>query len=131
MHVSRYGLVNTGNWIGLGDLVEEKLGIAIDKGEQSSDWRKRPLTHDQIQVCATYLVHLVLVQRVIFQIYEHVLLCFIFGQYAFMDVAYLHELRDILLDELNAKGRLEWFNKESESRAERVSCICFPPSDCL
>ena len=52
--------------IGYQNLVEEKLGIILDKNETRSNWIRRPLTDSQLKYAATdveFLLHLFLKQR--------------------------------------------------------------------
>lgn len=51
-------LLKSSNDIGLQSLVEEKLGIELEKQEQISDWAKRPLSKSQLIYAATDVVYL-------------------------------------------------------------------------
>ncbi|WP_338793044.1 ribonuclease D [Bernardetia sp. MNP-M8] len=51
-------LLKSSNDIGLQSLVEEKLGIELEKQEQVSDWAKRPLSKSQLIYAATDVVYL-------------------------------------------------------------------------
>jgi ribonuclease D len=66
---------------GLAALLEQYLGLRLDKKHQRADWSMRPLTEDMLE-------------------------------YAAQDTAYLLELRDILADLLEKKGRRAWADEE-------------------
>ncbi len=51
-------LLKSSNDIGLQSLVEEKLGIELEKQEQISDWAKRPLSKSQLIYAATDVIYL-------------------------------------------------------------------------
>jgi ribonuclease D len=51
-------LLKSNNDIGLQSLVEEKLGIELEKQEQVSDWAKRPLSKSQLIYAATDVIYL-------------------------------------------------------------------------
>jgi ribonuclease D len=51
-------LFKSNNDIGLQSLVEEKLGIELEKQEQVSDWVKRPLSKSQLIYAATDVIYL-------------------------------------------------------------------------
>jgi len=51
-------LLKSSNDIGLQSLVEEKLGIELEKQEQVSDWAKRPLSNSQLIYAATDVIYL-------------------------------------------------------------------------
>ncbi len=72
-----------------GSIVNKFLGIQPAKGEQRTDWRKRPLTKSQIN-------------------------------YALEDVRHLMPLYDKLMDLLNERDRLPWFEEEMESWQQEV-----------
>lgn len=46
------------NQISLGRLIHQELGLEVDKGEQKSNWLKRPLTESQLQYAATDVLYL-------------------------------------------------------------------------
>lgn len=62
--------------VGLDSMLQEKLGVVLDKRLQKADWGVRPLSDEKLQ-------------------------------YAALDTHYLLQLRDLLTDELQAKGLLE------------------------
>ncbi len=43
----------------LGDLIEANTGIAVDKSQQTSDWRARPLKAKQVQYAANDVLYLI------------------------------------------------------------------------
>ena len=51
-------LANIGSGMGYQRLVQERLGIALSKGETRSDWLKRPLTEAQLEYAADDVLHL-------------------------------------------------------------------------
>ncbi len=51
-------LLNLGNALGYAKLVEQLLGIQIDKGESRTDWLQRPLTDQQLSYAANDVVYL-------------------------------------------------------------------------
>lgn len=67
----------------LATVLKEEFNQEIDKSQQSSNWNKRPLTHDQLK-------------------------------YAAIDVIYLHQVKQRLVEQLEAKGRLEWLKEENQ-----------------
>ncbi|OEY86551.1 ribonuclease D [Wolbachia pipientis] len=70
------------NFIGYSKLVEQYMGIEIDKiTAKNSNWLKRPLSLEQLD-------------------------------YAINDVTYLYDLYQILCDQLEAKKRADWFQEE-------------------
>lgn len=75
-------------FVGLDNMLAEKLGIKVDKRHQKADWAARPLTPSQID-------------------------------YARFDTHYLLQLRDILENELEEKGRLQ-LAREDFARACKV-----------
>lgn len=75
-------------FVGLDNMLSEKLGIKVDKRHQKADWAARPLTPSQID-------------------------------YARFDTHYLLQLRDILENELEEKGRLQ-LAREDFARACKV-----------
>ncbi len=46
------------NQISLGRLIEQELGLIVDKGEQKSNWLKRPLTESQLEYAANDVIYL-------------------------------------------------------------------------
>lgn len=64
------------SFVGLDNMLAEKLDVKVDKRHQKADWAARPLTPSQID-------------------------------YARLDTHYLFQLRDILEQELEEKGRLQ------------------------
>jgi ribonuclease D len=42
----------------LGKLIQEKLGVVLEKDEQTSDWTKRPLSQSQIKYAANDVIYL-------------------------------------------------------------------------
>lgn len=46
------------NQISLGRLIQMELGIEVDKGEQKSNWLKRPLTESQLEYAANDVIYL-------------------------------------------------------------------------
>ncbi len=46
------------NQISLGRLIQLELGIEVDKGEQKSNWLKRPLTESQLEYAANDVIYL-------------------------------------------------------------------------
>ena len=46
------------NQISLGKLIQLELGIEVDKGEQKSNWLKRPLTESQLEYAANDVIYL-------------------------------------------------------------------------
>ncbi|WP_424530527.1 HRDC domain-containing protein [Sphaerisporangium viridialbum] len=70
--------------VGLGTMVENVLGLRLEKGHSAADWSHRPLPEDWLR-------------------------------YAALDVEVLIELRDMLHDELAAKGKLGWAQEEFSS----------------
>ncbi len=78
------GLLNYGSSLGYASLVNELLGVELEKGETRSNWLQRPLAEKQ---CA----------------------------YAMDDVLYLLDVYQKLIDELEEKKRLHWFEEECES----------------
>ncbi|MGO4551991.1 ribonuclease D [Lysobacter sp. 2RAF19] len=52
------GLAGVGAGMGYQRLVQELLGVALEKGEQRSDWLRRPLTESQMKYAADDVVHL-------------------------------------------------------------------------
>ncbi|GAA4375325.1 ribonuclease D [Hymenobacter koreensis] len=46
------------NNISLGRLVQQELGLELDKGEQKSNWLKRPLTEAQLEYAANDVIYL-------------------------------------------------------------------------
>ncbi len=73
-----------------GSVVSKFLGHKPSKGEQRTDWRKRPLTSAQIN-------------------------------YALEDVRYLLPLRQRLVDMLEERERLSWFEEEIENWQSNVT----------
>eukprot|EP00041_Stephanoeca_diplocostata_P014857 m.280876 g.280876 ORF g.280876 m.280876 type:complete len:503 (+) comp19830_c0_seq4:222-1730(+) len=51
-------MVNCGPRIGLGDLLKELLDVEIDKSQQTSDWRIRPLSDSQIRYALGDVLHM-------------------------------------------------------------------------
>ncbi|NVO29887.1 ribonuclease D [Hymenobacter lapidiphilus] len=51
-------LAEADNNISLGRLIQEELGLEVDKGEQKSNWLKRPLTEAQKQYAANDVLYL-------------------------------------------------------------------------
>ncbi|RSK47703.1 ribonuclease D [Hymenobacter rigui] len=51
-------LAESDNNISLGRLIQQELGIEVDKGEQKSNWLKRPLTQAQMQYAANDVLYL-------------------------------------------------------------------------
>ncbi len=51
-------LANIGSGMGYQRLVQERLGIALAKGETRSDWLKRPLSAAQLDYAADDVIHL-------------------------------------------------------------------------
>jgi ribonuclease D len=51
-------LAEADNNISLGRLIQAELGIEVDKGEQKSNWLKRPLTEAQMQYAANDVLYL-------------------------------------------------------------------------
>ncbi|AYA35618.1 hypothetical protein D3Y59_00245 [Hymenobacter oligotrophus] len=51
-------LAESDNNIALGRLIQSELGIEVDKGEQKSNWLKRPLTEAQKQYAANDVLYL-------------------------------------------------------------------------
>ena len=70
--------------VALGTMVEQYLGVRLEKGHSAADWSTRPLPHD-------WLV------------------------YAALDVELLIQLRAVLVDTLDAAGKLEWAEQEFEA----------------
>ena len=52
------GLAGIGAGMGYQKIVQEMLGVALEKGEQRSDWLRRPLTDSQLHYAAQDVVHL-------------------------------------------------------------------------
>src|SRR5690606_22996119 len=52
------GLAGVGAGLGYQRLVQDLLGIAVDKGETRSDWMKRPLSPAQLKYAAEDVRHL-------------------------------------------------------------------------
>ena len=52
------GLAGIGAGMGYQRLVQELLGVTLEKGEQRSDWLRRPLTESQMRYAADDVVHL-------------------------------------------------------------------------
>lgn len=50
------------NQISLGKLIQLELGITVDKGEQKSNWLKRPLTDAQLEYAANDVIYLFLLK---------------------------------------------------------------------
>ncbi len=46
------------NQISLGRLIQQELGLEVDKGEQKSNWLKRPLTESQLEYAANDVIYL-------------------------------------------------------------------------
>ncbi|MEJ7659213.1 MAG: hypothetical protein WKG07_06090 [Hymenobacter sp.] len=46
------------NNISLGRLIQSELGLEVDKGEQKSNWLKRPLTEAQKEYAANDVLYL-------------------------------------------------------------------------
>jgi ribonuclease D len=46
------------NQISLGRLIQQELGLEVDKGEQKSNWLKRPLTDSQLEYAANDVIYL-------------------------------------------------------------------------
>ncbi len=67
--------------VGLGPLVEQMLGLGLEKGHGAADWSVRPLP-------AAWL------------------------NYAALDVEVLLELREAMISELDAQGKLDWAREE-------------------
>ncbi|RSK24305.1 ribonuclease D [Hymenobacter metallilatus] len=51
-------LAEADNNISLGRLIQQELGLEVDKGEQKSNWLKRPLTEAQMQYAANDVLYL-------------------------------------------------------------------------
>ncbi|MET4106488.1 HRDC domain-containing protein [Hymenobacter sp. UYP22] len=51
-------LAEADNNISLGRLIQQELGLEVDKGEQKSNWLKRPLTDAQMQYAANDVLYL-------------------------------------------------------------------------
>jgi ribonuclease D len=83
--------------VALGRMVEQHLGVRLEKGHSAADWSVRPLPHE-------WLV------------------------YAALDVELLIPLRDALVAELDAHGKLEWAEQEFEAelRARPVEARADP-----
>jgi len=77
------GLLNYGSSLGYASLVNELLGVELEKGETRSNWLQRPLAEKQ---CV----------------------------YAMDDVLYLLDVYQRLIDELEERNRLHWFEEECE-----------------
>ncbi|AZM51053.1 ribonuclease D [Streptomyces sp. WAC 06738] len=67
--------------VGLGAMVENVLGYALEKGHSAVDWSTRPLPEPWLR-------------------------------YAALDVELLVDLRDALVEELTAQGKLRWAEEE-------------------
>ncbi|WP_407561995.1 HRDC domain-containing protein [Streptomyces sp. 184] len=67
--------------VGLGAMVENVLGYALEKGHSAVDWSTRPLPEPWLR-------------------------------YAALDVELLVDLRDALVEELTAQGKLRWAQEE-------------------
>ncbi|GAA3128770.1 ribonuclease D [Planomonospora alba] len=67
--------------VGLGMMVENVLGLRLEKGHSAADWSTRPLPEDWLR-------------------------------YAALDVEVLIELRDVLYEQLEARGKLAWAQEE-------------------
>ncbi len=52
------GLAGFADNIGYADLVQQLLGIALDKSQTRTDWRQRPLTSAQLEYAAADVLHL-------------------------------------------------------------------------
>ncbi|GAA0356333.1 ribonuclease D [Bowmanella denitrificans] len=52
------GLLNMGPSLGYAKLVEQRLGISLDKGESRTDWLARPLSEQQLDYAANDVFHL-------------------------------------------------------------------------
>ncbi|WP_375475560.1 HRDC domain-containing protein [uncultured Jatrophihabitans sp.] len=70
--------------VALGTMVEQHLGVRLEKGHSAADWSTRPLPQDWLA-------------------------------YAALDVELLVELRDLLADELERAGKLDWARQEFEA----------------
>ena len=46
------------NQVSLGRLIQQEIGIEVDKGEQKSNWLKRPLTDSQLEYAANDVIYL-------------------------------------------------------------------------
>ncbi len=58
-----YGLISTDYPLSLLRLVRRLLGVRLRKGQTLTDWRRRPLTQDQIFYAAADVIHLPAVHR--------------------------------------------------------------------
>ncbi|MBC7174043.1 MAG: ribonuclease D, partial [Polyangiaceae bacterium] len=72
----------------LDTLTRDLLGQELNKGDQLTDWTRRPLTDSQLR-------------------------------YALADVEHLLELHRLLIERLEARGRLEWVLEECERQLSR------------
>jgi ribonuclease D len=70
--------------VALGTMVEEHLGVRLEKGHSAADWSTRPLPYDWLS-------------------------------YAALDVELLVELRAVLIELLDAAGKLDWAQQEFEA----------------
>ena len=70
--------------VALGTMVEQHLGVRLEKGHSAADWSTRPLPKE-------WLV------------------------YAALDVELLIPLRDVLVDQLTAAGKLDWARQEFDA----------------
>lgn len=60
------GLIGTEYPAGYGTLVSKLLGVAPDKGETRTDWRKRPLSERQLRYALSDVVHLHAIRDCVF-----------------------------------------------------------------
>lgn len=74
--------------VGLGAIVEEVLGITLEKAHSADDWSTRPLPQSWLE-------------------------------YAALDVVYLVELRERLVEELSAQGKTEFAREEFDAVRDR------------
>jgi ribonuclease D len=79
----------------LSSLVERLLGVRLEKGDQLTDWTRRPLSASQLT-------------------------------YAESDVAHLLELHDVIVAELEKRGRRTWAEEECAIALERARSVPVP-----
>ncbi|MBN7821993.1 ribonuclease D [Bowmanella sp. Y57] len=52
------GLLNLGTSLGYAKIVEQRLGVSLDKGESRTDWLARPLSEQQLDYAANDVLYL-------------------------------------------------------------------------